>query len=130
MTSLTEQRKQIRRFVVNLLWFIAILILVDLLLPHIFVPDPKDQEFYVPNNALGWMGTPYFEGELKDPEFRQQVKFNSLGMYDTEHTLEKPANTFRILILGDSFVQAIHVAESETSHQVLENNVGISAKWG
>lgn len=123
MSALTDQRNQIKHFLIKLFWFSAIFICIDLLLPHIFVPDPKDQEFYVPDNSLGWRGRPYFAGELKGPDFRQQVQFNSLGFYDTEHPLQKPANTFRILVLGDSFVQAIHVAENETSHQILEDNL-------
>jgi lysophospholipase L1-like esterase len=48
-------------------------------------------------------------------------------MHDTEHALEKPHNTYRILILGDSFVQAVHVAEADTSHQVLEDNLNAQA---
>ena len=71
--------------------------------------------------TLGWTGAPNFAGVVEDPNFRQQVTFNSLGMHDTEHTTVKPPGTFRILMLGDSFVQAVQVSEAETSHQVLEN---------
>ncbi len=44
-------------------------------------------------------------------------------MHDTEHPLPKPPNTRRILLLGDSFVQAVQVSESQTSHQILENHL-------
>ncbi len=82
---------------------------------------PKTGEFFTCNNTLGWTGTPNFKGVIEDPNFQQEITLNSLGMHDTEHSLEKPPNTSRILLLGDSFIQAVQVSEAETAHQILEN---------
>jgi len=42
-------------------------------------------------------------------------------MHDTEHSQRKPEDTYRILMLGDSFVQAAQVAKTETARQILED---------
>jgi len=73
--------------------------------------------------SLGWLGQPNFQGIIDSPVFRQELRTNSQGMHDTEHMVDKSANTFRILMLGDSFVQAFQVDESETAHQVLEDSL-------
>ncbi len=83
--------------------------------------NPATGEFYACNNRLGWTGELNFRGVIEDPNFRQELSFNSLGMHDSEHPLEKSAEGIRILLLGDSFVQAVQVNEAETAHQILED---------
>lgn len=85
--------------------------------------DPTIGEFYACHNTLGWTGMPNYSGIVEDPNFRQEIDFNSRGMHDTEHTLEKTPDTFRILVLGDSFVHAVQVNETETMHQILEDDL-------
>lgn len=85
--------------------------------------DPAIGEFYACHNTLGWTGAPNYSGIVEGPNFRQEVNFNSQGMYDTEHTLEKDPDMFRILVLGDSFIQAVQVNEQETTHQLLEDTL-------
>ncbi len=86
-------------------------------------PFYNEMKTLVCNNTLGWTGKPNYQGILEGSVFRQELKFNSLGMYDTEHLPEKAPNTFRILMLGDSMTQAVQVNEAETAHQVLEDNL-------
>ena len=73
--------------------------------------------------TLGWTGTPNFQGVIENSDFRQELAFNSLGMYDQEHTVTKAPGTFRILMLGDSYVHAIQVSEAATAHQRLEDRL-------
>lgn len=73
------------------------------------------------NNKLGWSGAPNFQGVVEVSEFRTDLAFNSLGLHDTEHLPEKAPDTFRILMLGDSFIHAGQVDEAATAHQVLED---------
>jgi lysophospholipase L1-like esterase len=81
---------------------------------------PQDTLYQCDNN-MGWTGVPNFHDDVIHFDKRRKIKLNSLGMYDTEHPIEKPANNYRILMLGDSFVHATQVEEKQTSHQVLED---------
>jgi lysophospholipase L1-like esterase len=42
-------------------------------------------------------------------EYDVQVQANSQGLNDFEHTYQKPSNTYRILVLGDSFTEGVQV---------------------
>jgi hypothetical protein len=53
-------------------------------------------------------------------EFAYLWTNNALGMRDREHPLRKPAGTFRILVLGDSFVQGHGVSLDQTMVSRLE----------
>lgn len=89
-----------------------------------FLPPPYNQnagDFYVCHSDLGWTGRPHFSGTIGDRHFTQAVTFNAAGMHDADHDVAKAADTVRILMLGDSFVHAVQVAEAETAHQVLED---------
>ena len=48
---------------------------------------------------------------------------NSLGMRDREHPLRKPPETFRIFVLGDSFIQGYGVLLEETMVHRLETGL-------
>ena len=56
-------------------------------------------------------------------EFSVETSRNSLGYHDVEHTFQKPEGTFRVLILGDSFVEAIQVPLEKTFHKILEKEL-------
>ena len=71
--------------------------------------------------TVGWSGKPNYQGLLTREEYSHPIRFNSEGMYDTEHIFEKNDHTFRILWVGDSYAQAMQVGEPQTAHQQLEN---------
>jgi len=52
--------------------------------------------------------------------FSGVVETNSFGWRDRERTLEKPSGTFRIAMLGDSYVEAVHVKPEEVVNIQLE----------
>jgi hypothetical protein len=59
-------------------------------------------------------------GHYETTEFNTEYSIDSLGLRDTEFPAEKPANTFRILMLGDSFTEGDGVNSNETFSKRLE----------
>lgn len=51
------------------------------------------------------------------------VTTNSHGFRDREHRYEKPAGTFRIAVLGDSYAEAVQVELEETFWSVLQTEL-------
>lgn len=54
---------------------------------------------------------------------------NSRGLRDREHSLEKPAGTLRIAILGDSFSEAFQVSQDRTFWSVLERELQVMPEY-
>ena len=64
------------------------------------------------------------EGRLfSGTEFVSHVSYNSLGIRGPEYTAEKPPQTARVVILGDSFGDAIEVEFPDTMGQVLQREL-------
>jgi hypothetical protein len=73
--------------------------------------------------VLGWRKTPGARATYNRREYRVEVAINSLGLRDRERTLQTPPGTFRLLALGDSFVEAYSVPLEATVTQVLERTL-------
>ncbi len=54
------------------------------------------------------------------PQYGHSVSFNSAGMRDRDHRIEKPPGVFRILLLGDSFMEALQVPLEAALPSLLE----------
>ncbi|HKU48187.1 MAG TPA: hypothetical protein VJQ58_14985, partial [Burkholderiales bacterium] len=66
--------------------------------------------FWVPDPVTGTRLRPGMEGWQRD-EGGAYVKVSSQGLRDREHSISKPADTYRIAILGDSYAEAMQVDE-------------------
>lgn len=51
------------------------------------------------------------------------IRYNSLGMHDDPVTFERPPNTYRVLILGDSYAQGLQVPLEQGFPDVLETKL-------
>jgi hypothetical protein len=51
------------------------------------------------------------------------VRTNSAGFHDREHSKQKPPNTFRVAVLGDSFTEALQVPIEKTFSSALEREL-------
>ncbi|MDM8521402.1 hypothetical protein QUF64_15250 [Anaerolineales bacterium HSG6] len=71
----------------------------------------------------GWLGEPNFTATIDWYGYEHQISLNDQGMHDTNHPLKKDDDIFRIMLIGDSFVEAAQVNEAETSHAVLESRL-------
>ncbi|MET0625322.1 MAG: SGNH/GDSL hydrolase family protein [Pyrinomonadaceae bacterium] len=80
------------------------------------------QTFYRPDDALGYTLEPGAEGWHKK-EGRSYVRVNSDGLRDREYAKPKPPNTFRVAVVGDSYAEALQVAEEDGFTSVLERRL-------
>jgi hypothetical protein len=68
--------------------------------------------------ALHWPGLVTYL-----PQSGLTVSFNSAGMRDGEHAVEKAPGVFRVLVLGDSFIEALQVPFDESFTSLLEQEL-------
>jgi hypothetical protein len=85
------------------------------------VPD----RFWEPDAQLGARLTPDAHGwwTQEEREFVVPIRINRQGLRDVEHGYEKPSGVYRVLLLGDSFVEAMHVPLEATIGRQLEQRV-------
>ncbi len=62
------------------------------------------------------------------PRFGQRISFNSAGMRDREHALAKPPGTCRVLVLGDSFMEALQVRFDSSFPALLERGLAAESR--
>lgn len=78
--------------------------------------------FYTYDDVTGSKLFPGAEGWQR-AEGEAFVAINRDGLRDREHSRTKPANTFRIAILGDSITEALQVPQESTFSSVLERQL-------
>jgi stress-induced morphogen len=74
--------------------------------------------YHKPNSSFVYQGQ---VGAIK--EFTVAGRWNSHGFNDEDHTFENPGHNFRIVIVGDSFVEALQVASERSFYRILENQL-------
>ena len=73
-----------------------------------------------PHKTLGWCLTPNKTAFQQTLDYSVRIKINSKGLRDIEHSYSKEADVFRIVILGDSFMEAYQVPLECSFPRVLE----------
>lgn len=77
-----------------------------------------------PSDVYGWVGKPYTEETFEaEAGHRSYARLNSQGLRDREYTFEKPPDTFRILILGDSLLVGDEVNLQNSAQYLLEESL-------
>ncbi len=79
--------------------------------------------FYQPDASRGYSLRPGMEGWYRK-EGEAFVRINSDGLRDREHSKEKPADTLRIAVVGDSYAEAFQVAQEKAFWSVMERSLG------
>ncbi|MEG4495597.1 SGNH/GDSL hydrolase family protein [Microcoleus sp. F10-C6] len=114
---------KLKRWLQNLLLvfggvFFAVLI-VEIGLRLIGMTYPRFDTF---DEHRGWAYRPGFS-DWYQSEGKAYLQINSEGFRDREHSKTKPENTFRIAVLGDSFVAAQEVPLEQTFLNVMERKL-------
>jgi lysophospholipase L1-like esterase len=76
--------------------------------------------FLTPHAVYGRFHVPGFDGWVKTREFTSRVTINQQGLRGPERAYAKPAGARRIMVLGDSFTEAVQVPERESAVSRLE----------
>jgi hypothetical protein len=81
--------------------------------------DKKLGFIFTPGSTIQW---------TNKTDFWAENKINSLGFPDREPLIPKPEDIFRILFIGDSFVEAAQVTIDKKFHVLLEERVKKESK--
>ena len=82
----------------------------------------SEPQIYVPDQFVGTRLKANFEGTWTK-EGRSHFQLNSAGFRDIERSRAKPEGTFRIAVLGDSYVEALQVPLEKAFWSVLETEL-------
>ena len=74
--------------------------------------------------VLGWRKTPGREVTFSRRDYETTVLINSQGLRDRERPLAKPKGEFRVVALGDSFIEAYMMGDEETPTARLRSYLG------
>jgi hypothetical protein len=114
---------------------LGVAVLVGVLLFEVVVRLARIDANLSPNwryhPILGWSQVPNGTYDFGLHGRPIHVRFNALGFRDRDHEQAKPPGTRRVVVIGDSFCEAIQVNLEETFHQTLErllNDLG-TARW-
>ncbi len=103
--------------------FLFFLIILELLLRNYHFFDVKIS-WTEPDSLICWKYTPGADYWYFDENDHPIVgKINNFGWRDKNWSLEKPENTVRIAVLGDSFVAAFEVEHEQTFLNLAEVNL-------
>ncbi|MEK7251483.1 MAG: SGNH/GDSL hydrolase family protein [Bacteroidota bacterium] len=125
-STASSSSKLRERMKVALLMLMSILLCLGFLEIVVRMIEPKEvmRYFYSQDDTiLHHKFKPNATGRYKTTEFDTDYKINSLGLRDKEYSVHKPANTFRILMLGDSFTEGDGVYSNETFSKRLEEKL-------
>lgn len=86
---------------------------------RLFLPPLQDRLSESPP-ILVWTHRRNAAVRIATPEFSLPVHTNRLGLVDDETPYEKPPGVYRILLLGDSYTEALQVPQAETFQALLE----------
>ncbi|WP_447987265.1 hypothetical protein [Nitrospira sp. Nam74] len=107
----------------NLVLLLATLVLVGVLLELLLAVskiNTKATIRWIPDKVWTQIPGAYYR---HTKEGFSEGYYNSHGYRDYERTYDKPPNSFRILVLGDSYVEALQVSLEDTFSALLEKKL-------
>jgi lysophospholipase L1-like esterase len=104
-------------------------LIVARFMPVYLHPSDYFDDFYIPDDELGYVMKPNFRGHYVQ-DFEDSFEFNAHGLRDREYGPAKPGS-FRILAVGDSYTFGDGVRADQTWSKQLESSLrrrGIAAE--
>jgi hypothetical protein len=108
---------------------ISILVALALVEAGLRATDFSYPSLYITDKITGSSLRPGVEGWYRE-EGKAYIKINTDGWRDRLHAKQKPANTKRIAILGDSYAEALQISEEDTFWRVLEQRLNACRPFG
>lgn len=99
-------------------------VMLEFAFPRLF-DIPHKVYRYWPNRMPSYW--PNMSHRAVTPFYDVSFRSNSLGFKDKEHSFEKPEGVFRVLILGDSYVEAVEVIQE---HHITNKLEALAKKRG
>ncbi len=99
------------------------LALLELVLRVAGVPPIKTghQRMLVEHDAIrGWRNIPHGRSDYSAREYRIRIEYNSRGLRGPERPYAKAPGVYRVVVLGDSFVEGYSVADRDRVTEQLE----------
>ncbi|MFN8636690.1 MAG: GDSL-type esterase/lipase family protein [Chloroflexota bacterium] len=89
-----------------------------------FLPGNYDTGAFVRRHpTLGHYHVPNYHGWTKTPQFTTELRTNWMGFRDPRQSYAKAPGTYRILALGDSYVEASQVQANQMTTALLERRL-------
>lgn len=85
-------------------------------------------ELWTAHPTRGWALRPDASSHPRTLDYQARVDTNSRGWRDVEHDFAKPAGAYRVVVLGDSFMEAHQVDLEESFSRRLERELGDRAE--
>lgn len=110
-------------FFTLLFFFVVTEIVVRFAFPtnELFSAAGTDPAVFQQSTLIPWTLKPNATAHFVALDFDTEVTINSLGLRDKNRTMEKDNDTYRILIVGDSFTYGFGVNNNESYPAVLES---------
>lgn len=113
-----------RRFLSLCLLLLIVLLVLEVGIRVVNKINPfVNTKFWKSDPLLGIRYIPNIKGIFVRPEYKTVFSINSAGWRDGEHSLTKPVGVYRIVVLGDSFVESFQVPLEKTFFKILENQL-------
>ena len=83
----------------------------------------EGEVFITLDPCVGHINKPRISGTHVFADDKNFVEFNSRGFHDVDHSITPKEGVKRVLLIGDSFTEALQVKRSEIFSRLLENNL-------
>ena len=115
----SPRRKRFAKLLLVLVGFLFGAIIAEAALRAVGYTYP---DFYQRDSVVGVSLRPDARGWYRR-EGEAYVRVNSDGLRDFEHSIAKPANTFRIAVVGDSYCEALSVDVNQAFWSVMKGDL-------